>query len=84
VDIRFEQNVLTIRGSKPAGFDAVNEGELRLFAAERVHAASSARSVFGVRRCREDRRRILNGTAHGDGPKAQAAQPRKISIRSNA
>ena len=37
VDITFEQNVLTIRGTKPASFDAANQGELRVFAAERVH-----------------------------------------------
>src|SRR5690349_20639562 len=31
VDIRFEQNVLTIRGSKPASFDVAAEGEVRVF-----------------------------------------------------
>ncbi|HEX5971322.1 MAG TPA: Hsp20/alpha crystallin family protein, partial [Gemmatimonadaceae bacterium] len=36
VDVSFEKNVLTIRGTKPASFDAAAEGELRIFAAERV------------------------------------------------
>ena len=37
VDVQFEQNVLTIRGTKPASFDVSTDGELRVFAAERVH-----------------------------------------------
>ncbi|MEP6998962.1 MAG: Hsp20/alpha crystallin family protein [bacterium] len=37
VDIAFEQNVLTIRGTKPAAFDAQGDAEVRVFAAERVH-----------------------------------------------
>ena len=36
VDISFEQNVLTIRGTKQSAIDATNEGELRVYAAERV------------------------------------------------
>jgi HSP20 family protein len=37
VDVRFEQNVLTVRGTKPASFDVGTDGEVRVFAAERVH-----------------------------------------------
>ena len=44
VDVSFEQNILTIRGSKPASFDVAAEGEVRVFAAERVHG-SFERSV---------------------------------------
>ena len=36
VDVSFEKNVLTISGTKPASFDASADGELRIFAAERV------------------------------------------------
>jgi HSP20 family protein len=81
VDVSFEQNVLTIRGSKPAGFDAPSEGELRLFAAERVHG-SFERAV----RLPEfvDAERIdasfANGLLTVTVPKAKAAQPRKINI----
>jgi len=82
VDLQFEQNVLTIRGTKPASFDVSSEGELRVFAAERVHG-SFERSV----RLPEfvDAERIeanfTNGLLTITVPKAQAAQPRKITIR---
>lgn len=81
VDVSFEQNVLTIRGSKPASFDVSGEGELRVFAAERVHG-SFERSV----RLPEfvDADRIHANFAHGlltvTVPKAEAAKPRKIAI----
>ena len=82
VDVSFEQNVLTIRGTKPASFDVAAEGELRMFAAERVHG-SFERSV----RLPEfvDAENIeanfMNGLLTVTVPKAQAAQPRKITIR---
>jgi len=82
VDVRYEQNVLTIRGTKPASFDVAAEGEVRVFAAERVHG-SFERSV----RLPEfvDAERIeatfSNGLLSITVPKAQAAQPRKIAIR---
>ena len=82
VDIRFEQNVLTVRGTKPASFDVANEGELRVFAAERVHG-SFERAI----RLPEyvDAERIEATFDHGlltvTVPKAQAAQPRKIAIK---
>jgi HSP20 family protein len=83
VDVSFEQNVLTIRGTKPASFDVAAEGEVRVFAAERVHG-SFERSV----RLPEfvDAERIdanfTNGLLTVTVPKAQAAQPRKITITS--
>ena len=82
VDVSFEQNVLTVRGTKPASFDVAGEGELRMFAAERVHG-SFERSV----RLPEfvDAEHIdasfTNGLLTVTVPKAQAAQPRKIEIR---
>ena len=82
VDVSFEQNVLTVRGTKPASFDVAAEGELRMFAAERVHG-SFERSV----RLPEfvDAEHIdasfTNGLLTVTVPKAQAAQPRKIEIR---
>jgi HSP20 family protein len=81
VDIQFEQNVLTIRGTKPSSF-APADGELRVFAAERVQG-SFERSV----RLPEfvDAEKIdatfANGLLTVTVPKAQAAQPRKISIK---
>ena len=81
VDVSFEQNVLTIRGTKAGSFDVNAEGELRVFAAERVHG-SFERSV----RLPEfvDADRIDAKFAHGlltiTVPKAEAAKPRKIAV----
>jgi HSP20 family protein len=81
VDVSFEKNVLTVRGTKPASFDTGTEGELRIFAAERV-SGSFERSV----RLPEfvDAERISatfnNGLLTITVPKAEAAQPRRISI----
>ena len=82
LDISFEQNVLTIRGTKAAAFDQ-NEEETRVFAAERVHG-SFERSV----RLPEfvDAEHIdasfANGLLTVTVPKGTAAQARKIAIRS--
>jgi HSP20 family protein len=82
VDISFEQNVLTIRGTKSSSLDASKQGELRVYASERVFGAFE-RSI----RLPEfvDGEQI--GAAFENGlltitvPKAQAAQARKIEIR---
>jgi HSP20 family protein len=85
VDISFEQNVLTIRGSKPSSLDTSKQGELRVYAAERVFGAFE-RSI----RLPEfvDGEQISAEFAHGlltvTVPKAKAAQARKIEIRSVA
>src|SRR5690348_17217425 len=39
LDINFEQNILTVRGTKASSFDTANQGELRVYAAERVSGA---------------------------------------------
>lgn len=82
VDVSFEQNVLTIRGSKPATYNSnANDGEVRLFAAERVHGGFE-RAV----RLPEfvDAERIeasfSNGLLTVTVPKAKAAQLRKINV----
>jgi len=82
VDIRFEQNVLTIRGTKPASFDIATEGEVRVFAAERVHG-SFERAVRLPEFVDADRidAAFSNGLLSITVPKAQAAQPRKIEIK---
>jgi HSP20 family protein len=82
VDVSFEQNVLTIRGTKPASFDVAAEGELRVFAAERVHG-SFERAVRLPEFVDADRieASFANGLLSITVPKAQAAQPRRITIR---
>ncbi len=80
VEVSFEQNILTIRGTKPAGFVA-NDGEVRVFAAERAYGTFE-RSV----RLPEfvDAGRISakfeDGVLTVTVPKAEAAKPRKIAI----
>ena len=82
VELSFEQNVLSIRGTKPASFDVSNTGELRLFAAERV-SGTFERSV----RLPEfvDAERIeasfTNGLLTVTVPKAEAAKPRRIELK---
>jgi HSP20 family protein len=82
VDISFEQNVLTVRGTKPATIQANGEGEVRVYAAERV-MGSFERSiklpefVDGERIAADFSNGLLTVTV----PKAKAAQARKIEIK---
>ncbi|MFL5605458.1 MAG: Hsp20/alpha crystallin family protein [Gemmatimonadaceae bacterium] len=81
VEVSFEQNVLTVRGTKTASFDSNNEGELRVFAAERVHG-SFERSVRLPEFVDADRisAKFDHGVLTVTVPKAEAAKPRKIEI----
>ena len=81
VEVSFEQNILTIRGTKPASFDVSNDGEMRVFAAERVHG-SFERSVRLPEFVDADRiaAKFDNGVLTVTVPKAEAAKPRKIEI----
>ena len=84
IDISFEQNVLTIRGTKRPSVDTANEGEIRVYAAERV-TGTFERSI----RLPEfvDGERISasfnNGLLAVTVPKARAAQPRRIEIKTD-
>lgn len=82
VEVSFEQNVLTIRGTKPASFDVSNDGELRVFAAERVHGTFE-RSVRLPEFVDADRiaASYTNGLLTITIPKAEAAQARRIEVR---
>src|SRR5439155_19243532 len=82
VDVSFEQNVLTIRGSKPASFDVSTDGEVRVFAAERVHG-NFERAVRLPEFVDADQieASFTNGLLTVTVPKAQAAQPPRITIR---
>ena len=81
IELAFEQNVLTIRGTKNSSFDSAKDGEMRVYAAERV-TGSFERSirlpefVDGDRISADFRQGLLTITI----PKAQAARARKIEI----
>lgn len=80
VDINFEKNVLTVRGTKTSSLDA-KQGDMRVHATERLHGAFE-RSVrlpqfVDGERITAD---FTNGLLTITVPKAQAAQPRKIAI----
>lgn len=79
VDVSFEQNVLSIRGTKAAGFDGA--GEVRVYAAERVSGAFE-RAVRLPEFVDGDHisAQFRNGLLTISVPKAQAAQPRRIAI----
>ncbi len=81
VDVNFEQNVLTIRGTKKSAIATVAEGE-RVYAAERVtgtfeRSVRLPEFVDGERISAE----FTNGVLTVKVPKAKAAQARKIEIK---
>jgi HSP20 family protein len=82
VDISFEQNTLTIKGTRSATIRKPEKGELRVFTTERV-AGDFARAI----RLPEyvDGEKIeanySNGVLTITIPKAAAAMPRKITVR---
>lgn len=84
LDIGFEQNVLTVRGTKSSSFDTAKDGELRVYAAERVHGAFE-RSIKLPEFV--DGEAITaafnNGLLVVTVPKAKAAQARKIEVAAN-
>ena len=82
IDLSFEQNVLTIRGTKNSAFEPTKDGELRVYAAERVtgtfeRAIRLPEFVDGENIAADYRDGVLTVTI----PKAQTAQARKIEIR---
>jgi HSP20 family protein len=84
VELSFEQNVLTIRGEKAPAFDATTDGELRVYASERVNGAFERairlpEFVDSEKISAELRDGLLTVTV----PKATAAQARKIEIKAN-
>ena len=81
VELAFENNVLTVRGSKESSFSGAAEGGLRLHVAERQTGAFE-RSVRLPEYVEGDRieARLVNGVLHITVPKSPAAQPRRIPL----
>lgn len=82
IEIRFEQNILSIQGTKPLGFELKQDGGVRVHAAERV-TGSFERSirlpefVDGDHITAEFDRGVLFLSV----PKMKEAQARKIAIK---
>ena len=81
VDISFEQNVLTVRGTKASTLVA-GDNELRVYANERV-SGMFERSIRLPEFVDGDNitAQSANGLLEITIPKAQVAQPRKIEIK---
>ena len=82
VDISFEQNVLTLKGTKPSSIETAKDGEVRVYAAERI-TGSFERSVRLPEFVDSDKiqAEFINGLLKITVPKARAAQLRKIEIK---
>lgn len=81
VEVTFEQNVLTVRGSRAATVSTEDGAELRIFTAERVSGAFERsfrlpEHVDGA----AIQARFENGVLTLTVPKKPASQPRKIVI----
>ncbi|HEU5174249.1 MAG TPA: Hsp20/alpha crystallin family protein [Gemmatimonadaceae bacterium] len=82
VELGFEKNVLTLRGTKPSVLDTRTEEEYRLHARERASGAfeRAVRLPDSVDADGIDAR-FSHGVLTIVIPKAKAAQPRRIEIR---
>ena len=85
LDLSFENNVLTLRGSKESSFAVQKDGEIRVHVSER-QTGSFERSVRLPEFVEGDKieARFTDGVLHVTVPKSRAAQPRKIQIGTNA
>ncbi len=81
LEIGFENNVLTLRGTKAPSFTANAEGALRVHVLER-QSGTFERSVRLPEYVEGDRieARLVDGVLHVTVPKSPAAQPRRIQI----
>ena len=82
VEISFEQNVLTLRGTKTSSLENAKDGEVRVYAAERI-TGSFERSVRLPEFVDSEKiqAEFVNGLLKVTVPKARAAQLRKIEIK---
>jgi HSP20 family protein len=83
VEINFEQNTLTIKGTRAATVKAPEKGELRLFTSERV-SGSFVRAIRLPEYVDGEKidAQYGNGVLTVTVPKSAAARPRKIAIKS--
>jgi HSP20 family protein len=81
VDISFDRNTLTVRGTRAAAIETPRQGELRVFFSERAFG-SFTRSLRFPQYVEGDRIEAAygNGVLTITVPKAEMAKPRKITI----
>jgi HSP20 family protein len=81
IELSFESNVLTLRGTKAAIFPTSEEGTVRVHLSER-QTGTFERSVRLPEFVEGDRidAQFVDGVLHITVPKSQAAQPRKIRV----
>jgi len=82
VEISFEQNILTLKGTKPSSIETAKDGEVRVYAAERI-TGSFERSVRLPEFVDSEKiqAEFINGLLKVTVPKARGAQLRKIEIK---
>ena len=81
LELSFENNVLTLRGTKTTGFQNTQDGTMRVHLSER-HTGTFERSVRLPEFVEGDRieAQFTDGVLHVTVPKSAAAQARKIRI----
>jgi HSP20 family protein len=84
VELSFDRNTLTVRGTRPATIQAPEKGELRVFFNERAYGVFT-RSLRFPQWVEADKisATFENGVLTISVPKAEAAKPRKIAIASH-
>ena len=81
VEVSFDRNTLTIKGTRAATLPAPEQGEKRVFFAERTpgHFGRTLRFPQWVEAARIEAK-FVNGVLTVTVPKSEAAKPRKISV----
>ena len=84
VDVNFDRNTLTVRGTRVATIPQAEKGELRVFFAERTPGTFS-RSLRFPQYVESSKieASFTNGVLTITVPKAETAKPRKIEIAAN-
>ena len=84
VDVNFDRNTLTIRGTRGATVPQPEKGDVRVFLAERT-AGSFTRSLRFPQYVESSKieASFANGVLTITVPKAETAKPRKIEVKTN-
>ena len=84
VEVNFDRNTLTVRGTRSATIPSVENGEVRVFFAERTPGTFSRSLRFPQYvEASKIQASFTNGVLTITVPKAEAAKPRKIEIKAD-